>query len=543
MSLRRRISLWALTALTVVSCLAPSRTDKKTQVLLDELDGYLALREAYATKKQNQLDVYRNLLQATKDPVRRYELEMITAQEYFAFSFDSTQYYLKSCQALAARMGDQDRYNQAAIMLGHLYDKAGNYLEATQVLYNQIDTASLSPELKAEYFWTLYDYSKDMAGNSGMVERMSIPSAASFRERLYQLLPAESSRYRNILRDQLIEEGRLDAADSVSHLLLGSVKPEDRDFAIHAFFQSEIEEHKGNQPDRMLWLVKSAECDIVNAIRDYASLTMVAQLILPTDVDRSFRYLRIAQEDALIYNAKLRPWQISRFLMQIEDAYQERQARATRAGQIWSILLAVLTLILSFVSYFLVVRSRKLTKLRMELEESNKSLALANVTLNDLNQQISKADKVKEKYILNFLQGLSAQVTVIRAEDNRFRNLLKQGKADQLLKELSISGRSEKARDEFYETFDTTFLALYPAFIEKFNALLKEDAREMAPDGRLTTAQRIFALIRLGVDDSKAIANMLDYSLSTIYNYKVTVKNAALGDREAFEEQVKAIGK
>ena len=129
-------------------------------------------------------------------------------------------------------MGDQDRYNQAAIMLGHLYDKAGNYLEATQVLYNQIDTASLSPELKAEYFWTLYDYSKDMAGNSGMVERMSIPSAASFRERLYQLLPAESSRYRNILRDQLIEEGRLDAADSVSHLLLGSVKPEDRDFAI-----------------------------------------------------------------------------------------------------------------------------------------------------------------------------------------------------------------------------------------------------------------------------------------------------------------------
>ena len=165
------------------------------------------------------------------------------------------------------------------------------------------------------------------------------------------------------------------------------------------------------------------------------------------------------------------------------------------------------------------------------------------MTLNGLNQQISKADKVKERYILNFLQGLSAQVSVIRTEDNRFRNLLKQGKADQLLKELSISGRSEKARDEFYETFDSTFLALYPAFVEKFNTLLKEEAREVAPDGRLTTAQRIFALIRLGVDDSKAIATMLDYSLSTIYNYKVAVKNAALGDREAFEEQVKAIGK
>jgi hypothetical protein len=535
--------LAAAVTVLVTACMAPTRTDRKTQKLMDELDGYLAARGLYIAKKQDQLDAYRRLINATQDPVSRYELEIIAASDYFAFSFDSTQVYLKDAQALALSIPDQERYDQASIMLGHPYEKAGNYFEASQILYDQIQPDKLSKPLQEEYYWTLYDFSKDMAGNSGMVELKSIPSATSFRERLYQLLPDESSRYRSILRDQLIEEGRLDAADSVSRLLLGSVKPEDRDFAIHAFFQSEIEEHKGNQPDRMQWLVKSAECDIVNAVRDYASLTMVAQLILPTDVDRSFRYLRIAQEDALIYNAKLRPWQISRFLMQIEDAYQERQVRITRAGQIWSILLAVLTLILSFVSYSLVVRSRKLTKLRMELEKSNNSLALANVTLNGLNQQISKADKVKERYILNFLQGLSAQVSVIRTEDNRFRNLLKQGKADQLLKELSISGRSEKARDEFYETFDSTFLALYPAFVEKFNALLKEEAREVAPDGRLTTAQRIFALIRLGVDDSKAIATMLDYSLSTIYNYKVAVKNAALGDREAFEEQVKAIGK
>ena len=229
--------------------------------------------------------------------------------------------------------------------------------------------------------------------------------------------------------------------------------------------------------------------------------------------------------------------------MQVEDAYQTRQARASRSGRIWSILLAILTVSLSLVTHFLIARSRKLTKLRKELEESNNSLALANVTLNDLNQKISRANRVQEKYILNFLQGLSAQISVVRTEDNRFRNLLKQGKADQLLKELSISGRSEKARDEFYETFDNTFLALYPDFVEQFNGLLKEEARETAPDGRLTTAQRIFALIHLGMDDSKAIATMMDYSLSTIYNYKVAVKNAALGDREAFEAQVKAIGK
>jgi hypothetical protein len=538
----RKILGGVAVCLMAVSCLAPARTDKKTQQLLDELDGYLALRGAYAAKKQNQLDVYRNLAQATTDPARRYELEMITAQEYFAFSFDSTQYYLKNCQALATRMADQDRYNQASIMLGHLYDKAGNYLEATQILYNQIDTASLSSALKAEYFWTLYDYSKDMAGNSGMVERMSIPPAASFRSRLLGMLPVNSARYLQLLRDQYLDEGQTGKADSVSLVLLKSVKPEDRDFAIYAFYQSEIAERQGDQATRIYWLVKSAECDLINAVRDYASLTMVAQLILPTDVDRSFRYLRMAQEDALSYNAKLRPWQISRFLMDVEDAYQARQARASRSGKVWSIVLAALTLLLSLATYFLIARSRKLNKARSDLETSNASLAQANATLSVLNEQISQGARVKEKYIVNFLQGLSAQISVIRTEDNRFRNLLKQGKADQLLKELSISGRSEKARDEFYETFDNTFLALYPDFVEQFNALLKEEARVIPPEGKLTTEQRVFALILLGVDDSKKIASMLDYSVSTIYNYKVAIKNASLGDRETFEERVKALG-
>jgi len=543
MSFRRRISLLALTTLVAVSCIAPPSLDKKTRQLMAELDGYLTLREAYAAKKQNQLDVYRNLALATQDPARRYELEMLLAEEYFAFSFDSTQFYLKHCQALARQTGDSDRLNEASIMLGHLYDKAGNYLEATQILYNQIDTNSLSEELKAEYFWTLYDYSKDMAGNSGMVERMSIPPAASFRTRLYQLLPPSSARYHALLRDQFIDEGRLDAADSVSTILLQSVKPEDRDFAIHAFYESELANLRDNQAERLYWLVKSAECDIINAVRDYASLTMVAQLILPSDVDRSFRYLRIAQEDALFYNAKLRPWQISRFLMDVEDAYSRRQDGVNRTNKIAAVLLAVLTVILSILARIWVVRSRKLAKVSRELEKSNTSLAMANATLNDLNRQISKANRVKEKYIVNFLQGLSSQISVIRTEDNRFRNLLKQGKADQLLKELSISGRSEKARDEFYETFDNTFLALYPDFVAQFNALLQPQTRVVPPEGKLTTEQRVFALILLGVDDSKKIASMLDYSVSTIYNYKVAIKNASLGDRETFEERVKALGK
>ena len=540
----RSIGVLLAVALGVAACRPAPRPDRATQQLLLELDGYISASNMYVARKLDQMEALGKLARSTRDPLRRYELEMNIAREFFAFSFDSTQLYLKHCQELARDvLGDQDLYNETSVLLGHLYAKAGSYLEASQLLYGGLDTTTFSRPLMAEYMWDLYDYSKDLAGNSGMVEKLSIPPASSFRPRLYQLWPQDSDRWRSVLRDEFMEQGRLASADSVNRLLLATVKPEDRDYAIFAYFQSEIEYLKGHEPERIAWLIRSAECDIVNAVKDYASLTMVAQNILPMDVDRSFRYLRMAQEDAVLYNAKLRPWQISRFLMEVEKAYSVRQDRQKKASLFTAILLAVLVLVLSLVAYFLVSRSRKLSRMQKALESSNTQLAAANEELSVLNRQISKADKVKDAYIMDFLQGLSEQVAQIRAQDNRFRNLLKQGKSDQLFRELAISERSEKALEEFYRKFDETFLALYPDFVEQFNALLQEDARIVPPPGRLTTELRIFALIRLGVDDSKKIAAMLDYSVSTIYNYKVSVKNAALGDRDKFEEQVKMIGK
>lgn len=540
----RRIGVLLAVVLGVAACDKVVYMDRGTRQLITELDGYLGTREVHLARKRDQMDALGKLARSTSDPLRRYELEMNIAREFFAFSFDSTQLYLKHCQELARDvLKDPDLYNESSIQLGHLYAKAGSYLEASQLLYGGLDTTTFSPSQKTEYIWALYDFSKDLAGNSGMVEKLSIPPDSSFRPRLYELLPRDSDRWRSVLRDDFMQQGRLSSADSVNRLLLSTVKPEERNYAIYAYFQSEIENLKGNQAERMNWLVRSAECDIVNAVRDYASLTMVAQNILPMDVDHSFRYLRVAQEDAVLYNAKLRPWQISRFLMEVEDAYALRQDRQNKASVISSILLAILVLGLSLITYFLVVRSRKLTRMQTALESSNTQLAAANEELSVLNRRISKADRVKESYIVDFLQGLSEQVALLRSQDNRFRNLLKQGRSDQLFRELAISERSEKALEEFYRKFDETFLALYPDFVEQFNALLQEPARINPPKGRLTTELRIFALIRLGVDDSKKIASMLDYSVSTIYNYKVAVKNAALGSRDNFENEVKKIGK
>ena len=538
------LAIFLLTSLFAVSCRDGTPDSVSAYQGLAELDGYVASRPVYEARKQDQLEGIRKLASTSTSRRRLFDSGMYAAREYFSYQFDSTQYYLKQCLDIAAQMRDTGRYNEAAILLGHLYAKAGHYMEAYNRLFVQIDTSTLSEPLREDYLMALYDFSRDLAGNSGMVERPPIADQDYYRRELYQLVDRDSETWRKLRMDELVAQGRLEAADSLAAVLMSGIKLEDRSYAIYAYERSQIAERRGRESERMGWLILSAESDIINSVKDYASLTVISQLILPTDVERSFRYLRIAQEDAIAYNAKLRPWQISQFFMEIEDAYSARRIRTQRMIQGASILLAVLTFALLILTWFLVSRSRKLSRMQREIGERNAQLAEANASLSGLNRALSQADRVKEQYIVDFLRRFSDNVYIAQSDDNHARGLLKLGKADQLLKELSLSVRSEKLLKEFYRTFDQTFLqAICPDFVERFNALLREDARFHPKPGSLNTELRIFALIRLGVDDSREIASLLHYSQSTIYNYKVAVKNAALGERDRFEEQVRQIGK
>ena len=109
-----------------------------------------------------------------------------------------------------------------------------------------------------------------------------------------------------------------------------------------------------------------------------------------------------------------------------------------------------------------------------------------------------------------------------------------------LLEELLKMVRSREVLDtglkELYDNFDTAFLHLFPDFVDKFNDLLQPEERIVLRKGELlNTELRIFALIRLGIDDSSQIAEFLRYSVNTIYNYRAKVKNKARISREDFE--------
>ena len=66
---------------------------------------------------------------------------------------------------------------------------------------------------------------------------------------------------------------------------------------------------------------------------------------------------------------------------------------------------------------------------------------------------------------------------------------------------------------------------------------------EDLPAGKLSNELRIFALIRLGVNESAAIARFLNKSPSTIYNYRVKLRKASICPKNEFESRLIEIGK
>ena len=192
--------------------------------------------------------------------------------------------------------------------------------------------------------------------------------------------------------------------------------------------------------------------------------------------------------------------------------------------------------------YILSRRQRILVRTRKELEASKGSIERRNKALEEVNGKLKESNKVRQTYIALFLQNLSENISTSRQYKNHVLKYIRRGNDKYLVEEIEATPPIEEDIRSFNKMFDETFISLYPDFVEKFNALLAP-GEAITPKGNdiLTPELRVFALIKLGINDSSKIASLLHFSANTIYNYRAKIKNKARGDRDLFEEAVKSI--
>ncbi len=312
-----------------------------------------------------------------------------------------------------------------------------------------------------------------------------------------------------------ITDAYLQSVDRTSggdgHYMLDSTRlsdPDSHEFAIFAFNQYVALRDNGDSIGSMIWLTRSAIADVRAAVTDNgSSWTLAEALYADGQLERACKYIEYSSRNADTFNARLRYIQINPLTHLITSAYQERLRTKNRNLRL---TMAALLLLL-------------ITVIWMAVQSQSK-----NRSLSRLNESLSQMNRTREEYICAYIEEQSAEIRRIHRESRRA------GALD--------SDEKMKAQlDQFYQRFDTTFLRLYPNFVEEFNSLLKYEARIHPPKGQLTPELRIFALIRMGITRSTRIAELLCYSNNTIYNYRSRVKNNAIGNRDEFESAIRML--
>ncbi len=164
--------------------------------------------------------------------------------------------------------------------------------------------------------------------------------------------------------------------------------------------------------------------------------------------------------------------------------------------------------------------------------------------MKSTNNQLLEANYVKEEYIGYVFSICSSYISKLEEYRKNVNRKLKTGQVEELKSWSASTSIVQSELKEFYHSFDAIFLHVYPDFVDDFNALLRPEERVVLKEGELlNTELRIYALVRLGINDSVKIAEFLHCSPQTVYNNRLRTRNKAVIPKENFAEVVRSLGK
>lgn len=525
----------------------------ETDSLLVVLNKEMAKRQQYDAAKENRIHQLKSLLAEKQlSDAEAYNLNNHLIQEYIPYNFKQTLLYINKNIALAKKMNNIALLNQAKLHQAATLSSSGNLSESRDLLA-QINKHDLPETVVNHYYYTqmwlyyrLHFYSQVAETKQKYTERYT-----AYADSLLWRLNPESEMYLSIKETRFREAGDFLKNRETNLKRLKLLKPGVDRYSSTTFFLAQSYLPENNTDQYKKYLILSALSDIKSSVKDNAALAELAiQLFKEGDIEAAHTYINFAFEDAAFYESRLRLQSLSNILPLINRAYETAVQKQKERLQIYLGVISLLGLLLLLMLYYIRKQVQNVSKARKNLQEANDSLnglnaqlTLANSELKGLYTELSDTNRVKEYYIGNLLNLCSDYLDKLDAYRKTVKKMIIAKQVSELLDKTKSAELIEEEIELFYKNFDAIFLHIYPDFVYQFNNLLLEDERIILKNGELlTTELRIFALIRLGINDSSKIAKLLRYSVNTIYNYRVKIKNRAAVSRDDFENMVVKIG-
>ncbi len=516
----------------------PTKANNEIESLLKTLDKSLQNKSVYTKQKQRQIDSLKIVLRQSDNIQEKIGIAQSLCFEYSSFQKDSALVYAIHMNNLAQKSNDKELLIEAKLDYSRILSSMGFFKEALAIV-NSTQQEQLSPRLKAEYFLgqvTIYNHQKTFASNENDAQENDL-IALIYRDSLLQCKEVPSNVRAFMSAPTLLFHKKYDNAIHILDSVYKSYAPYSRDAGIIAYSLASAYQGKNDSENMIKYFAISAISDVLNGARENLSLKILAKLIFESgDIDRAYKYMKNAMEDAILCNARINTIEASDMYLFIDKAFQEKEKNKF-------ITITILLVALCFVCILLCALFIQLKKQKRKVEQANESLSYHLYEIQQMNSILADNNKIKEEYVGLYMEQYTSYINKIANLKKRALKIAKSEDIKKVTSFLHSSLNTEEDLAEFYNNFDKAILNLFPNFVEDFNALLLPENVIIPGPGKLLTPElRIFALIRLGITDSVKIAHFLQYSLSTIYNYRSKMRIKANGDRNEFEEKVARIG-
>lgn len=494
---------------------------------LDSLFHYMYRQPNIDAQREIRIAELQDALR--QDGVDRYEVYSQLFDECQSYHFDRAIEYVERLADEAALMGDPDRIAYAAVCKGFAYLSAGLFKEGCD-LFEDLDTAGMSARTYEYYCFTYARMMYDLADydHMDMAHTYYTRGDALLHQALTVLTPQDTVSYWRCMAMLDQHQGLTERAIQRYQLALEASSITDHERAICYSTMAYLYSTLGHPELQQHYNILAAIADIRSSTKETVAMRWVAErLYREGDVDNAALCIRYAEDDARFYNARHRQVEISQILPIIEQDNMNRLQVHNR--RILLLVVVALALLMVCIAALFMYRRR------------NRQLSSARQTIERMNANLLVANKLKEEYIASFLCWQSDFIVEVEKYQRHIRRSVEKRRFDDLT-QVPKQVDAQRRRDEFYQRFDTMFLQIFPTFVTDFNALLRPEDQIVLREGELlNTDLRIFALMRLGILHNEVIAQVLDYSVNTIYTYKTKVKNRSDLTNEEFYERMMQI--
>lgn len=509
---------------------------------LNRLDELIASKDLIQEQKDNRISNLKSQIEASRSDERLYDVYDDLFHEYFQYNVDSTFAYAWLKIDLSKKIDDSELIKDAVLDLAERYNMSGLY-DAT---LNLLDEYDFNWEKESRYLSilnTIYS-NQEVSSNDPVLEsKYRIKKEAARQKLLNHLKDNDISRL-YVESDILWEQNKNQELLDLVLPWLNDNQPEIGDQGVLYYIVARAYNALNDVDNAIRWYTRSAICDLMVPKYEYRSLYELARILyVEGDIKRAYTYITRSVEDAIQSNAQLHKQFSYQILPVISHSYDKFLTKKNNTVK-WAFVISLILLFVIIIMYIFLSKERTYVMIaEKKTKESNEQLKILAQQLRDNVRILQETNMVKDLYLGRYLSMCSDYIDGLEKYRTSLRKIIKEG--GDIVSALKSKEYMEKALEDFYSQFDATFLDLFPDFIDQLNKLLQEDKRITEPphkDRLLTTELRIVALIRLGVDDSVKIANFLRRSVSTIYNYRVKMRNSAVCDRDEFEKHVMKIG-